>query len=270
MTRDCLEQPTLFRRIAIAAVVAVAALTTVTAQKAGSRTVAVAAASDLQTVLPALLSGFEKATAIKARVSFGSSGNFFAQIQNGAPFDVFFSADVDYPRRLVAAGQADADSLYQYATGRLVLWTRSDSGVDVRKGLAVLRDSRVRRIVIANPDLAPYGRAAVAALKTTGVYDQIRDKLVFGENISQAAQLAQSGNADVGLLAHSLASGAVLKASGTFIDIPSTAYPPVAQAAVLVSASRNKDAGRALLQYIKSAEARQTFADFGFGEPPRP
>jgi len=270
MTRDCLDQPRLLRALAIVTSVALVTLTTVTAQSGVNRTVAVAAASDLQTVLPALLSGFEKATAITATVSFGSSGNFFAQIQNGAPFDVFFSADVDYPRRLVAAGQAPRDSLYEYATGRLVLWTRTDSGLDVRKGMALLRDSRVRRIAVANPDLAPYGRAAVAALKTAGVYDQVKDKLVFGENISQTAQLAQSGNADVGLLAHSLAVGAVLKASGTFIDIPSTAYPPVAQAAVLVSTSRNKDAGRALLQYIESAEARQTFAAFGFGPPPRP
>jgi molybdate transport system substrate-binding protein len=270
MTRDCLEQPILLQRIAIAAMVAMATLTTVAAQSAGGRTIVVAAASDLQIVLPSLLSGFEKATAIKATVSFGSSGNFLAQIQNGAPFDVFFSADVDYPRRLVAAGQADGDTLYAYATGQLVLWTRTDSGIDVRKGMAVLRDARVRRIAVANPDLAPYGRAAVAALKTGGVYEQVRDKLVFGENISQTAQLAQSGNADVGLLAHSLAVGAVLKASGTFIDIPSNAYPPVVQAAVLVSASRNKEAGRALLQYLKGAEARQTFAAFGFGAPPRP
>jgi molybdate transport system substrate-binding protein len=258
------------RWLAVAAILAAAMLTTVTGQRAGGRMVAVAAASDLQTVLPALLSGFERATAIKATVSFGSSGNFFAQIQNGAPFDVFFSADVDYPRRLVAAGQADRDSLYEYATGRLVLWTRTDSGLDIRKGMSMLRDARVRHIAIANPDLAPYGRAAIAALKSAGVYDQVKEKLVFGENISQTAQLAQSGNADVGLLAHSVAVGAVLKASGTFIDIPSTAYPPVVQAAVVVSTSRHKDAGRALLQYIKSAEARQTFAAFGFGAPPRP
>jgi len=267
MTRYCLERPTFVRWIGIAALVAAATPTTLTAQGAGGRTVAVAAASDLQTVLPALLSGFEKATAIKATVSFGSSGNFFAQIQNGAPFDVFFSADDSYPRRLVAAGQADGDSVYVYATGRLVLWTRTDSGLDIRKGMAALRDPRVRRIAVANPDLAPYGRAAVAALKTAGVYDQVKDKLVFGENISQTAQLAESGNADVGLLAHSLAVGAVLKASGSFIDIPSTAYPPVVQAAVLVSASRNKEAGRALLQYLKSAEAQKTFAAFGFGAP---
>ena len=269
MRRDYLE-PTRSRLIAIAGLVALATLTTLTAHSAGSRMVAVAAASDLQTVLPALLSGFEKATAIKVAVSFGSSGNFFAQIQNGAPFDVFFSADVDYPRRLVAAGHAERDSLYEYATGRLVLWTRTDSGLDIRRGMTMLRDARVRRIAVANPDLAPYGRAAVAALRTAGVYDQVKDKLVFGENISQTAQLAQSGNADVGLFAHSLAVGAVLNASGTFFDIPSTTYPPVVQAAVLVSTSWNKDAGRALLQYIKSPEARQTFAAFGFGAPPRP
>ena len=270
MTRDCLEQPTLFRRLAIAAVVAVATVTTVTAQNAGGRTVAVAAAADLQTVLPALLSGFEKATAIKATVTFGSSGNFFAQIQNGAPFDVFFSADVDYPRRLVAAGAAEGDTLYEYATGRLVLWTRTDSGLDVKKGLALLRDTRVRKIAIANPAFAPYGRAANAALKSHNLYEAVKDKLVFGENISQAAQLAESGNADVGLLSHSLAVGAVLKASGTFADIPPASYPPVVQAAVLVSTSRNKEPGRALLQYVRSGEARRTFAAFGFGAPPGP
>lgn len=270
MALDSLELLGSIGRALVVAVATAATIATPSAQGGSSRTVTVAAASDLQTVLPPLISGFEKATAIKATVSFGSSGNFFAQIMNGAPFDVFFSADVDYPGKLVAARQADPDSLYEYATGRLVLWTRSDNGLDVRKGLTVLRDPRVRRIAIANPDLAPYGRAAVAALKTAGVYDQIKDKLVFGENISQTAQLAQSGNADVGLLAHSLAVGAVLKASGAFIDIPSTAYPPVVQAAVLVSASRNKEAARALLQYIQSAEARQTFAAFGFGAPPRP
>jgi len=270
MTQDCLERPNPWRWFAVVAMVAAAAAPSRSvAQSAGTRTVAVAAASDLQTVLPSLLAAFEKATGVTATTSFGSSGNFFAQIQNGAPFDVFFSADADYPRRLVAAGQAKADTLYEYATGRLVLWTRADSGLDVKRGLALLRDARVRRIAIANPDLAPYGRAAVAALKSGNVYDAVKDRLVFGENIAHTAQLAQSGNADVGLLAHSLAVGAALKTSGTFIDIPADRYPPVVQAAVLVSASRNKDAGRALLQYLRSAEARRTFAAFGFGPPPQ-
>src|SRR5262245_5845 len=112
---------------------------------------AVAAASDLQAVFPELASRFERDTGTMVTVSFGSSGNFFAQIQNGAPFDVFFSADVDYPRQLVASGHAEAGSLSQYATGRIVLWTRKDTGMDVRRGLGILREARVRRIAIANP-----------------------------------------------------------------------------------------------------------------------
>jgi molybdate transport system substrate-binding protein len=231
--------------------------------------VVVAAAADLQTALPRLLDGFERSTGITSTVSFGSSGTFFAQIQNGAPFDVFFSADVDYPRRLVAAKQADADTLYTYASGRLVLWTRKDSGIDVTKGLAVLRDARVRRIALANPDLAPYGRAAVAALKSAAIYDAVKNRLVFGENIAQTAQLAHSGNADAALIAHSLAVGDALKASGTFVDVPPDAYPPVVQAAVVVSASTNKDAARALLRYLRTADAQRTLSGFGFAAPPR-
>lgn len=254
---------------AAVAAAAVAVVATPAAQSPGVRTVTVAAASDLQTALPRLLKDFEAASGIKPAVSFGSSGSFVAQIQNGAPFDVFFSADIDYPRRLVMSRHADADSLYPYATGRLVVWARNDTGLDVRKGLAILRDPRVRKIAVANPDLAPYGRAAIAALKSSNVYDAVKDRLVFGENISQTAQLAQSGNADVGLLAHSLALGDALKASGTFADVPASAYPAVVQAMVLVSASKNKDAGRALLQYVKSAEARKTLQAFGFGPPPQ-
>jgi molybdate transport system substrate-binding protein len=231
-------------------------------------TVTIAAASDLQTVLPRLAADFEKASGIKARLSFGSSGSFVAQIQNGAPFDVFLSADVDYPRRLVTAGAADGASLYAYGTGQLVLWVRNDNPLDLTKGIAVLRDTRVRHIAIANPDLAPYGRAAVAALKSAHVYDAVQSKLVFGENISQAAQLAQSGNADAGLISHSVALGPALTSGGRFVAVPAASYLSIVQAGVLVSASTNKDAGRAFLRYLKSAEALKTLAAFGFGPPP--
>src|SRR5215475_14516689 len=135
----------------LALVAACVLLLTPTAIGAQRATLAVAAASDLQAVLPPLVSQFERDTGIAAKVSFGSSGNFFAQIQNGAPFDVFFSADVDYPRRLVSSGHAEKDSLYEYATGHLVVWTRADSGIDVRRGLAVVTDDRIRRVAIANP-----------------------------------------------------------------------------------------------------------------------
>ena len=123
----------------------------------------------------------------------------------------------------------------RYATGRIVLWTRRDSGIDVMRGLAVLRDARVRRVAIANPEHAPYGRAAIAALRSDKLYDAVQGKLVLGENISQAAQFVESGNADVGIIALSLALGPALRSSGTYVQIPATAHPPIEQAAIVVA-----------------------------------
>lgn len=227
----------------------------------------IAAASDLQAVFPALAKRFTAETHIVVIPSFGSSGNFFAQIQNGAPFDLFFSADVDYPRRLTDAGQADASTLYTYAFGHLVLWTRKDSGVDVRRGFDVLRDPRVRRVAVANPQFAPYGRAAVAALKTAGVYDAVQAKLVLGENISQTAQLADSGNADVAVLALSLARGPALQRSGTYLEIAAAAHPPIEQAAVIVRSAANREAAVRFLAFLRTRAARDLLRSYGF-EPP--
>ena len=236
-------------------------------QSAAPREIAVAAASDLQAVFPELLSRFERDTGVKVTASFGSSGSFFAQIQNGAPFDVFFSADIDHPRQLVAGGRAEADSLYQYATGRIVLWTRKDAGIDVRRGLKVLQESRVRRIAIANPQHAPYGRAAVAALRHEAVYDAVQGKLVMGENISQAAQLVDSGNADAGIIALSLALGPALRERGTYFEIPATAHPPIEQTAVVLTASRSKDTARELVAYLKGPAIGELLQRFGFAVP---
>jgi len=259
-------------RARIAAVLAVislllAALQPVRAQSASTRRIAVAAASDLQAVFPELVSRFEHDSGVKVAVSFGSSGSFSAQIQNGAPFDVFFSADVDYPRRLVASGHAEANSLYQYATGRIVLWTRKDTGIDVQRGLDVLRDARVRRIAIANPRHARYGRAAVAALRHEALYDAVQGKLVVGENISQTAQLADSGNADAGIIAMSLALAPALAEGGTYFEIPSSAHPPIEQAAVVLTVSRNKEAARELLAYLARPAIGQLLQRFGFAAP---
>ena len=231
---------------------------------------AVAAASDLQSALPAIVSQFQKDTGQQVRVTFGSSGNFFAQIENGAPFDVFLSADIDYPRRLEQAGQAERASLYEYATGRLVLWTRKDSGIDVRRGLTILTDARVRRIAIANPEHAPYGRAAVAALRHEGLYAQVQGKFVLGENISQAAQFAQSGSADVGLLALSLALSPTLKSSGAYIDIPQSWHPAIEQAAVILSSSRQKTLARQFIEYLKTADSLKILQSYGFVVPQTP
>ena len=234
---------------------------------AAAQNLTVAAASDLQAALPVIASQFERDTGQRVALTFGSSGNFFTQIQNGAPFDVFLSADSDYPRRLEQAGLAERGSLAQYATGRLVLWTRTDSGVDVRGGLGVLSEARVRKIAIANPAHAPYGRAAVAALRQAGIYERVEAKLVFGENISQAAQFVESGNADAGILALSLALGPTLRSVGAYVEIPSTLHPPIEQAAVVLAASKQKPLARQFVAALTQPEAARILRTFGFAPP---
>jgi len=234
---------------------------------AWGQTLTVAAASDLQFALPEIAAQFERDTGRQVRLTFGSSGNFFTQIQNGAPFDVFFSADIDYPRRLEAAGQGERGTLYEYATGRIVLWTRSDSSIDIKSGLSVLANDRTRRIAIANPQHAPYGRAAVAALRHEGLYERVRPKLVLGENISQTAQFVQSGAADVGLLALSVALSPMLKSSGTYVEIPASWHPPIQQAAIIVAASRMKVLARQFLDFLKTPDAVRILQSYGFAIP---
>jgi molybdate transport system substrate-binding protein len=224
----------------------------------------IAAASDLQTVFPEIVAGFERETGSKVSVTFGSSGNFFAQIQHGAPFDLFFSADIEYPRQLVQSGYADAGTLYEYATGRIVLWTRKDAGIDLTGGLRVLATPRIRRIAIANPTVAPYGRAAVAALRSEKLWESVQPKIVQGDNIAQTAQLADSGNADVAILAHSLALGPALSASGRYVEIPVAAHPPIQQGAVVVRASRNKEMAGRFLAFVRGPQGQATLRRFGF------
>jgi molybdate transport system substrate-binding protein len=229
--------------------------------------VAVAAASDLQSVLPGIAAQFEKEAGQPVRLTFGSSGNFFAQIQNGAPFDLFLSADIDYPRRLESSGHAERGSLYEYAVGRIVLWTRRDSGIDVQRGLVALADARVRRIAIANPEHAPYGRAAVAALRHDHLYDRVKNKFVIGENISQTAQFADSGSADVGLIALALARSPALAKTGTYVEIPEAWHPAIEQAAVVLAASRQKTLAHQFLEYLKKPDVIQILKSYGFGVP---
>jgi molybdate transport system substrate-binding protein len=251
-------------RARVALIVAVLQLT---CRLAAAQGLAVAAASDLQSVLPEIAARFEKSSGQPVKLTFGSSGNFFTQIENGAPFDVFLSADIDYPRRLEESGRAERGSRYLYALGHLVLWTRSDSGIDVRRGLGVLADGKVRRIAIANPELAPYGRAAVAALRHEGLYDRVRAKLVLGENISQAAQFVQTGSAEAGMIARSLASSPALKAAGAYADIPESWHPPIEQAAVIVAASKQKALARQFIDFLKTPDIVSLLQSFGFARP---
>jgi molybdate transport system substrate-binding protein len=239
----------------------------VTPVHARGQSVAVAAASDLQFAMPALVAQFEQETGHAVKVTFGSSGNFFTQIQNGAPFDVFLSADVSYPRQLESAGLVDRGSVYTYATGRIVLWVRKDAALDETRGLAMLADARVKRVAIANPAHAPYGRAAVAAMEHAGVYGVVRDKLVFGENVSQAAQFAQSGNADAAIVALSLALAPAMKDAGRFVDIPPGFYPPIEQGAAVLRSSTEKAIAARFVAYLKRPSALAILESNGFGVP---
>lgn len=233
-------------------------------QYASAQDLNIAAASDLQPVLPGIAEKFQRDTGHTAQLTFGSSGNFYSQIQNGAPVDVFFSADIEYPKKLEAAGLAEPGTLYRYATGKIVLWARKDSGIDFGRGLAALREPSVHKIAIANPEHAPYGRAAVAALKHEQVYEQVLSKLVTGENISQTAQFVESGNAEAGIVALSLALGPKLKAEGNYYMIPDSYYPPIDQAAVVLKAAQHKDAARQFLELLKKPEIVSLMRDFGF------
>jgi molybdate transport system substrate-binding protein len=231
----------------------------------------VAAAADLNSALTEIAASFKKQTGTTVKLSFGSSGALTQQIQNGAPFDLFLSADMDYPKQLADARQAEASSLYRYAVGGLVLWVPADSPLDVEhKGMNVLADPSVKKIAIANPRLAPYGRAAVAAMKHVQLYDQVSDRLVMGENISQAAQFVESGNAQVGFVALAHVTSPAMQGKGRYWQIPAEAYPPLDQGLVIISRSRRKKQAAAFVEYIKSPESAKVFSRYGFTLPPPP
>jgi molybdate transport system substrate-binding protein len=235
---------------------------------AAAQEVRVAAAADLSAAMPALTAAFEKQTGIRAAVSLGSSGNFFAQIQNGAPFDVFLSADRGYPEKLEQAGKAEPGTMVLYGRGRLVLWAPNRLTLkfapDDLKGLL---SAAVGKVSIANPEHAPYGRAAVAALQHYGIYEQIKGKLVLGENVSQAAQFAQSGNADVAFIGLALAASESMQRQGHYVMLPQESYPPLDQAAVVLRTSRNKEAARRFLEFMTSADAQKLLRESGFESP---
>jgi len=234
---------------------------------ARAQAVKVAAAADLKFAMAELAAQFEKQSGTKLDVTYGSSGNFLTQIQNGAPFDLFFSADSEYPKKLEAAGLAEPGTLREYAVGRIVIWTPGDSEINAPKDAwKCLLDQRVKKIAIANPEHAPYGRAALAAMKKAGIYEQLKDKLVYGENISQAAEFVQSGNAQAGIVALSLAISPAMK-NGNRWEVPADSYPPIKQAVVLLKASKNKDAARRFLEFVSGPQGREILQRFGFTAP---
>ncbi len=229
----------------------------------------VAAASDLQFALDDLIERYEAANAGRlVTPTYGSSGTFFSQISNGAPFDVYFSADIDYPRRLEQAGLAAAGATRPYAVGRLVVWVPEGSSIDVSAlGMDALLDPGARRIAIANPEHAPYGRAAVAALESAGVHGAVRDRLVLGENVSQAAQFVESGAADIGVVALSIVRAPNLQGVGTFLEVPADLHPPIEQGAVVLARAADRAAAQDFLDYVLSADARPVLERYGFVPP---
>ena len=238
-----------------------------TLRTASAQELRVAAAADLQFALDELAAQYQKQTGRKIDVSYGSSGNFFAQIQNGAPFDVLLSADIEYPRKLEAAGLAEPGTLYKYAVGRIVIWMPADTHADLAKlGWKALLEPGIGKIAIANPEHAPYGRAAVAALRNAGIYDQVRPKLVYGENIAQAAQFVSSRNAQAGILALSLATSPPMR-DGKRWEIPANLHAPIEQGAVILKNAKNKEGAREFLTFLKSGAGRKILDSYGFTLP---
>ncbi|MET0403178.1 MAG: molybdate ABC transporter substrate-binding protein [Cystobacter sp.] len=229
----------------------------------------IAAAADLKFALDELLKDFRaKHPEDRVEVTYGSSGNFIAQLSQGAPFDVFLSADMGYPRKLVEQGLAEDQEVFSYAVGHVVLWVRRDSPLQVEKlGLKVLLEPAAKRIAMANPQHAPYGRAAEAALKSQGLYDAVKAKLVLGENVAQTAQFAQSGAADVGLIALSLALAPAMKAQGRYGEIPSSAYPRMDQGGVILKKVQDAVLARQFRDALLGAESRPLLERYGFGMP---
>ena len=226
--------------------------------------ITVAAAADLQFAMSEIADRFQKQSGKTVKVIYGSSGNFAQQIQNGAPFDMFFSANLDYPKQLEAAGLTEPQTYYEYARGKIVLWVLNDSRLDLSSGLKTLLDPSIREIAVANPQHAPYGKAAVAALQKENIYGMVKSKFVLGENISQTATFVLSGAADAGIIALSLAVSPNLKTKGRFIEIPGADYPPITQACVILKSSKNKEATKQFLAFLRTDAVAEALRQYGF------
>ena len=232
--------------------------------------VRVAAAADLNAAFPDLIMRFGASHDVDVSVSYGSSGNFYAQLINEAPFDMFLSADVSYPNQLAARGLTLPQSEFTYAIGRIVVWAPASSTLDVEhEGLQVLTQASIKHVAIANPEHAPYGRAAVAAMQSAGVYDRVKPKLVVGENIAQTMQFVQSGAAEVGIVALSLVLAPNVDDKGRRFDIPASTYPRLEQGGTILKAAADVDAARAFRGFLLSADGQAILKQYGFSLPSR-
>jgi molybdate transport system substrate-binding protein len=230
----------------------------------GQKELRVAAAADLQPVMPVLADAYQHATGVKLLVSLGSSSTLATQILNGAPMDIFLGADFVFPEKVVAAGLADGTAPTVYAKGTLVLWARKDSGL-LPLSLESLTDPRVKTVAIANELHAPYGRAAAEALRKMKLYDQVSPHFVVGENISQTAQFVESGNAQLGLISLTAASTEHFKEIGTYVLIPTSQYTEIRQCAVIMKNSDRKADAHAFLDWLLSSAVQGNLTKMGLG-----
>lgn len=232
---------------------------------AGER-ITIAAASDLKFALDEIVADYRATHRDDSvEVVYGSSGKFLTQIRQGAPYDLYFSADIAYPQALVDEGLAQAP-VQAYAVGRLVLWS---AGLDTSQmALTDLRDPAIHRIAIANPQHAPYGQRAEQALRAAGVWDAVQPRLVFGDNIVQAAQFAQTGNAEVGIIALSLALSPELAEQGTYALVPERLHQPLLQGMAVTARARDNALARRFADFFASVPARAVLQRYGFLAPP--
>lgn len=235
---------------------------------APKRSVTVAAAANLKPALEQLAPAFEaKNPGVELKVTLGASGTLFAQLEHGAPFDVFLAADAEFPAKVVSAKLADGAAV-TYATGKLVLWVPPGSKLDIEKrGLEALTDASVLKAAIGNPGLAPYGAAAEQALKAAGVHEKVKGKLVLGRSVAQAAQFAHSGNAQAALLPRSLVLAPPLS-EGRWVAVPESAHARIEQAGVVLKTAKEPELARAFVRFVLGAEGRAILEKCGYGLPP--
>jgi molybdate transport system substrate-binding protein len=226
----------------------------------------IAAAADLQPVLPTLIDQFEKQTQKKVEASYASSATLATQIMNGGPFGLFLAADLSFPQKVIAASLGDSAEPVPYARGTLVLWARNDSPVQPLS-IDSLRNPSLKTVAVANPDHAPYGRAAKAAIEKLGLTNTLQGKLVIAENIAQTAQYADSGNAEVGFLSLTSALTPRLMSDGKFIALPEDSYPPLLQGAVVIKHGPGAEEAHQFLDFLLSAPIRKQLAERGLKAP---
>lgn len=222
----------------------------------------VAVAANFTAPMQKIAAEFEKDTGHKAQLAFGSSGKFYAQIKNGAPFQAFLSADDETPARLAQEGLADPASRFTYAVGTLVLWSAQPGYVDVQG--EVLKKGQFNKLALANPKLAPYGKAAMEVLGGMGLLGAVANKLVLGENIAQTYQFASTGNAELGFVALSQVMRDGKVASGSAWVVPAKLHTPIRQDAVVLAAGKDNAAAVALMKYLKGDKARAIIRGYGY------